>query len=133
MSALAGWLGVDAFAWGWMLLALPLPLLVHAMVPARGGLRTGLRVPWDERLHRIAAAGQVASTPRGLPWLLLLAWCLLCVAAARPQQLGPPGAAPPARRAREGGGGPWGARWGGGGGGPPKGAPRPRPARPGAT
>jgi Ca-activated chloride channel family protein len=31
---------------------------------------------------------------RGFPWMAMLAWCLLCVAAARPQQLGPPIAPP---------------------------------------
>ena len=51
-----------------------------------------------ERLQRIANAGSVAAKPRGLPWLALIAWCLLCIAAARPQQLGPAIAPPQAGR-----------------------------------
>lgn len=98
MSALREWLAMDGFAWPWMLLAIPLPLLVHLLLPARGGNGAALRVPWGERLQRIANAGSVAAKPRGLPWLALIAWCLLCIAAARPQQLGPAIAPPQAGR-----------------------------------
>lgn len=82
-------LALEGFAWPWMLLTIPLPWLVHALLPAQRGGDAALRVPWGERLQRIASAGAVAATPRGFPWLAFLAWCLLCVAAARPQQLGP--------------------------------------------
>lgn len=94
MSLLPAWVGIDGFAWPWLLLALPLPLLVRVLVPARGGNSIALRVPWGERLQRVAAGGGVLAVPRGLPWLGLAAWCLLCLAAARPQQLGPPIAPP---------------------------------------
>ena len=30
MSLLPAWVGIDGFAWPWLLLALPLPLLVPA-------------------------------------------------------------------------------------------------------
>lgn len=89
MNAVRELLSVEGFAWPWMLLAIPLPWLVHALLPARGGEEAALRVPWGDRLQRIAGAGALAATPRGFPWLALLAWILLCVAAARPQQLGP--------------------------------------------
>ena len=89
MNLLHDLFALDGFAWRWMLLAIPLPLLVHLLLPARGSEAAALRVPWGERLQRIAGAGSIAAKPRGLPWLLLIAWCLLCVAAARPQQLGP--------------------------------------------
>jgi Ca-activated chloride channel family protein len=82
-------LALERFAWPWLLLAIPLPWLVHALLPARRGSGPALRVPWNERLQRIANAGTIAATPRGFPWLAFLAWCLLCGAAARPQQLGP--------------------------------------------
>ena len=98
MSLLPGWLLPDAFAWPWWLLAIPLPLLVHALVPARRQPVPALRVPWGERVQRIAAAGGTSAQVRGLPWLALLAWGLLCVAAARPQQLGPPVAPPQSGR-----------------------------------
>src|SRR5690606_19294909 len=94
MNALRELLALDGFAWRWMLLAIPLPLLVHVLFPARAGNEAALRVPWDARLRRIASAEAGAAKPRGLPWLLFCAWCLLCVAAARPQQLGPPIAPP---------------------------------------
>ena len=89
MSALRDLLALDGFAWQWVLLAIPLPWLVYMLVPARRGNQAALRVPWSERLQRIANAGAITVKPRGFSWLAFLAWCLLCIAAARPQQLGP--------------------------------------------
>ena len=89
MNALREWLSFDGFAWQWILLSIPLPLLLHAAIPARGGDDAALRVPWGDRLQRVANAGALAASPRGFPWLAFIAWSLLCVAAARPQQLGP--------------------------------------------
>ena len=94
MSLLPAWLLVDGFAWPWLLAAIPLPWLVHALVPARASQVPALRVPWGERLRKVASGGLLQATSRGFPWLAMLAWCLLCVAAARPQQLGP-AVAPP--------------------------------------
>lgn len=88
----------DTFAWPWWLLAIPLPLLVHALLPPHQPGAAALRVPWGERLQRIAATGAAAPRVRGLSWLALLAWLLLCVAAARPQQWGPPVAPPQSGR-----------------------------------
>src|SRR5690606_25221391 len=48
-----------------------------------------LRVPWGPRIEEIARRGDPVAM-RGMPRLALLAWCLLCVAAARPQQAGKP-------------------------------------------
>ena len=89
MNALRELLALDGFAWQWMLWAIPLPWLVYMLVPARSSGQAALRVPWGERLQRIANAGAIAVKPRGFPWLAFAAWCLLCIAAARPQQLGP--------------------------------------------
>jgi len=94
MSALLALLSIDGFAWPWLLTFLPLPLLIHALVPARRNAGAALRVPWSERVQRIAAAGDAAVRVRRFRWLAFLAWCLLCFAAARPQQLGP-AVAPP--------------------------------------
>lgn len=76
------------FAWGWLLLALPLPLFVARLLPpAETGLDAALRIPFAAELHALQA--QAARTPRSRTLLLpLLAWSMLCVAAARPQQLG---------------------------------------------
>ena len=91
-------LGMDdfAFAWPWLLCALPLPLLVRWLLPARrDDASPALRVPFGERLDRIAAAGSApALRASSIGLLAWLAWALLCVAAARPQQLGAPVAPP---------------------------------------
>ena len=94
MSLLPAWLMVDGFAWPWLLAAIPLPWLVHALLPARASQVQALRVPWGERLRKVASGGLLQASPRGFPWLAMLAWSLLCVAAARPQELGPPIAPP---------------------------------------
>jgi Ca-activated chloride channel family protein len=94
VNLLADWLGIDGFAWPWLLLAIPLPLLARVLMPARANPQPALRVPWGERLRRVASGGVLEVGSRGFPWMAMLAWCLLCVAAARPQQLGPPIAPP---------------------------------------
>lgn len=94
MSLLPDWLALNGFAWPWLLLAIPLPWLVHALLPARASRVPALRVPWGERLRKVASGGLLRATPRGVPWLAMLAWSLLSVAAARPQALGPPIAPP---------------------------------------
>jgi Ca-activated chloride channel homolog len=75
------------FAWPWWLAALPLPWLVHRFWPAAASAAPALRVPYGERLSAIG--GKIGrARPRGLGVLPWLAWALLCIAAARPQQLG---------------------------------------------
>ena len=98
MNTLLALLSIEGFAWPWLLAALPLPLLVHALVPARRNAGAALRVPWSDRVQRIAAAGDGAVRVHGFRWLAFLAWCLLCIAAARPQQLGPAVAPPQVAR-----------------------------------
>ena len=90
------WLG--AFAWPWMLAALPLPLLARWLLPRRRATGAALRVPWAERLRAIATVGGPSRAATGAGVLAWIAWALLCVAAARPQMLGPPVAPPQAGR-----------------------------------
>jgi Ca-activated chloride channel family protein len=81
-------------AWPWALALLPLPLLAHWLLPrARPLGGRALRLPARVPLAELAAGGRA----RRLPWQLLLAvaaWCLLVLAAARPQQLGEAAALP---------------------------------------
>ncbi|WP_058833990.1 vWA domain-containing protein [Luteimonas abyssi] len=80
---------MSAFAWPWMLLALPLPWLVRWLLPSVPAAGGALRVPWSERLAPIAGgAGAGTSRGGGRLWLAAAAWACLCVAAARPQQPG---------------------------------------------
>ncbi len=91
MSMAAQWLQefrllFGGFAWPWMLAALPLPWLVAWLAPAARNQWPALRVPYGERLDGIATTG-TASPRLRMNWLAVLAWLLLCTAAARPQQL----------------------------------------------
>ncbi len=89
--ALPAWLSwLDTLAWPWLLAALPLPLLMRAL-PARQDAGPALRVPYaPESLVALGAAGGGRPAFRPARALLWLAWISLCVAAARPQQLGEP-------------------------------------------
>jgi Ca-activated chloride channel homolog len=74
--------------WPWLLLALPLPWLLRRSLPAADVGRSGaaLRLPFYDEAVRLA--GDTAG--RGGRWRVpaLLAWLLLCLAAARPQWIG---------------------------------------------
>lgn len=90
IDLLTAWLprDFDGFAWPWLLLALPLPWLLRRWLPPshdRGA--AALKVPFGARLDGIAGKTGPARA-RGVGALAWLAWGLLCVAAARPQQLG---------------------------------------------
>lgn len=80
----------ELFAWPWWLAALPLPLLARWLLPPARDDSAALKVPFGERLDAVAAAGGRGLRGGGAGWLLWLAWALLCLAAARPQQLGDP-------------------------------------------
>lgn len=85
---LPDWLSwLDTFAWPWMLAALPVPVLM-LWWPQRNASAAALRVPYAAaQLQALGSAvgGRALGVGRLLLWL---AWVCLCVAAARPQQLG---------------------------------------------
>lgn len=88
--------GADRLAWPWALALGLLPVLM-LLLPARRQRRVALRVPWA--VGSLQGAGPLAAAALLQRVLLVLAWLLLCVALARPQQLGPPQAPPlPARQ-----------------------------------
>ncbi len=88
-SLLAPWQFLqDHFAWPWWLAALPLPLLARWLLPPVRGQDAALKVPYGDRLDRVARSGGRLALGGGAGLLVWLGWALLCVAAARPQQLG---------------------------------------------
>ncbi len=79
----------DEFAWPWALLALPLPWLAQRLLPAARRIgHAALRVPYAQQLSMLHAPGPARGALRWMGVVPLLAWAALCIAAARPQQLG---------------------------------------------
>lgn len=79
----------DSLLWPWWLAGIPLPWLMRAVLPARTPERgAALRLPIAPRIAQMLPAATPLAA-RGIGLLAALAWVLLCVAAARPQQLGP--------------------------------------------
>jgi len=80
------------FAWPWIFLLLPLPLLTWYLLPplaARHG--SALRIPYLEDFSTVAADEMISINSRKLPLLLLLlGWLMLVTAAARPVWVGDP-------------------------------------------
>jgi Ca-activated chloride channel homolog len=89
--ALPAWASVfDTLAWPWALLAIPLPWLMR-WFPGKADVGPALRVPYTaDALSALGASARLLSPLRLGRVLLWLAWIALCVAAARPQQLGEP-------------------------------------------
>ncbi len=83
-------MGMPEFAWPWVFLALPLPWLVARWFPRAPRLAAvALRAPFAPAIAALRGDHGDRHRERILRWWPLLAWLLLCVAAARPQQLGP--------------------------------------------
>ena len=83
------------FAYPWIMLALPLPLLVARWLAAHRESQASLRVPSLDRLIRATgnepATGAVVLQRSRTQWCLLsICWALALLAAARPQLIGDP-------------------------------------------
>ncbi len=78
------------FAWPWLVLVLPLPMLVRHLLPAyQTQQQSALKVPFIDDIATAETTRQLVSRSR--LWLLaVLAWLLLVLAAMRPQWLGEP-------------------------------------------
>ncbi len=75
--------------WPWVLLLLPLPLGVYyGLSVQEAGREAALRVPFIDDFRYSQQPGQRRLTLRLLTLLSLLAWCLVVLAASRPQWLG---------------------------------------------
>lgn len=78
-----------SLAWPWVLLALPLPWLLRALLPeARGLSEAGLRVPNLHRFETLKDRSGTEQLTNWRFWLALVAWLLLVLAAARPERIG---------------------------------------------
>lgn len=79
-----------SLAWPFALAALPLPLLVRLLPPVEAPGGAALRVPFLTDLALPVAGAGLAGLGRLRLAIALLAWLLLCLAAARPTWLGEP-------------------------------------------
>jgi len=78
-----------SLAWPWALVALPLPLLVRHFLPeARGLSEAGLRVPNLSSFETLKDRSDTEQLLNWRVWIAVLAWCLLVLAAARPERIG---------------------------------------------
>ncbi len=82
-----------SFLYPWLLLILPLPLLVHWLVPPRRVEPEAVRVPFGQRLSTILGAGDGASASAiwsHSTFFSIAIWTLAVLALARPQWIDPP-------------------------------------------
>ena len=83
------------FSHPWLFLLLPLPWLVRSLLPAHHERKAAVRVPFLQRLSRLAGlkpgSGVAVATRRLSQWLVLgLTWLFIVAALTRPQWLEEP-------------------------------------------
>ncbi|MFT5809346.1 MAG: Ca-activated chloride channel family protein, partial [Rubritalea sp.] len=77
--------------WPWVLLLLPLPLVVYFAMQAKPIAQdAALQVPFLDDFKLTQQAGHQQKKTHWLRYLSLLGWCLMVLAASRPQWLGEP-------------------------------------------
>ncbi len=78
-----------SLAWPWMLLALPLPLLVRAILsPVTESQEAGLKVPSFKGFAVLTDRARSEQLMNWRVWVAITAWTLLVLAAARPERVG---------------------------------------------
>jgi Ca-activated chloride channel family protein len=78
-----------SLAWPWMLLALPLPLLVRAILsPVTESQEAGLKVPSFKGFAVLTDRARSEQLMNWRVWVAIIAWTLLVLAAARPERVG---------------------------------------------
>jgi len=78
-----------SLAWPWILLALPLPFIVRAMLPeARRLQEAGLRVPSIAGFAMLTDRSKSEQLLNWRFWVAMIAWVLLVIAVARPERIG---------------------------------------------
>ena len=76
-------------AWPWMLVLLPLPFVVRALLPEAKQLQeAGLRVPSFDGFAMLADRSRSEQFLDWRFWVATIAWILLVVAVARPERIG---------------------------------------------
>lgn len=79
------------FIWPWLLVLLPLPILVHYLLPVKNTSNdAALRIPFMDDFNASATNDFSAKSNKVLLLLAAIAWCMLIIAATRPQWLGEP-------------------------------------------
>jgi len=79
------------FAWPWVFLVLPLPLVSYFILPQLRLTRdAALRVPFIEEFDGYSETTVTTQKQGWRFWIALIVWLLLVTAAARPQWLGQP-------------------------------------------
>jgi len=79
------------FIWPWIAVALPLPLIIRFLLPAKNTLKdAALRIPFMDDFKSTLTTEKVTKKNTPLMLLATIAWCLLVLAATRPQWLGDP-------------------------------------------
>ncbi len=78
-----------SLAWPWMMLSLPLPLILRALLPDSNRLaEAGLRVPSFAGFATLVDRSHAEQLLNWRFWFAAVAWILLVVAAARPERVG---------------------------------------------
>ena len=80
------------FSWNWAFWLLPLPLIAHYLLAPAQPAGQAIQIPFYQRVSAITESHDVQHSHSGLiqKLLLIIAWLLLTIAAARPQWIGEP-------------------------------------------